>query len=154
MYNDASKMSICDSASIYASGKGINCGRVVLHSDLNNFFASVECAQNPELRSYPVAVCGDVELRHGIILAKNEKAKLYGIKTGEPLFEAFRKCPGLKIVQAHYDLYMRYSRAARRIYLRYTDRVEPFGMDEAWLELTGCKKIFFLSRQNIYVAIF
>ena len=138
MYQGASKMSICNKAGRYADGKGVNCGRVVLHSDLNNFFASVECAQNPELRPFAVAVCGDTSKRHGIILAKNEKAKLYGIKTGEPLFEAFKKCPNLKTVQAHYDLYMRYSRAARRIYLRYTDKVEPFGMDEAWLELTGC----------------
>lgn len=121
-----------------------NYGRVVLHVDLNNFFASVECAnsEDKEINSKPLAVCGDQSKRHGIILAKNEKAKLYGVKTGETIVEARKKCPTLITAPAHYSLYMRYSRAARQIYLRYTDRVEPFGMDEAWLELTGNKGIF------------
>lgn len=120
-----------------------NCGRVVLHVDLNNFFASVECANSndPDIYSKPLAVCGDLEKRHGIVLAKNEKAKLYGIKTGETISEAKKKCPSLVTATAKYQLYMRYSKAARAIYLRYTDRVEPFGMDEAWLELTGKKGI-------------
>ncbi|MBR5528000.1 MAG: DNA polymerase IV [Clostridia bacterium] len=123
----------------YTSNHGINRGRVVLHADLNNFFASVECANSPDrsIFSKPVAVCGNIEMRHGIILAKNEKAKLYGVKTGEKISDAKKKCPSLILMGAHYDLYMRYSRAARKIYQRYTDRVEPFGMDEAWLELTG-----------------
>ncbi len=131
-------------ANIYPTGRGINAGRIVLHADLNNFFASVECANSTDrsLFSKPVAVCGDIEQRHGIILAKNEKAKLYGVKTGEKISDATKKCPNLTLVKAHYDLYMRYSRAARKIYLRYTDRVEPFGMDEAWLELTGNSGIF------------
>ncbi len=139
--NNMSKNSICAQRPEYACGGGINAGRVVLHSDLNNFFASVECANSPELRGRAVAVCGDTSKRHGIILAKNEKAKLYGIKTGEPVSQAMKKCPKLVTVPAHYPLYMRYSRAARQIYLRYTDRVEPFGMDEAWLELTGCNGV-------------
>lgn len=128
----------------YSTGMGINCGRVVLHVDLNNFFASVECANSddPTLKQKPVAVCGDAENRHGIILAKNEIAKLYGVKTAETINDAKKKCPQLVLLSAHYELYMRYSRAARQIYLRYTDRVEPFGMDEAWLELTGCPDVY------------
>ncbi len=125
----------------YMRGIGQNRGRVVLHCDLNCFFASVECSEDPSLREHPVAVCGDPDMRHGIILAKNEIAKKYGVSTGEPIFSAKKKCPSLVTVRAHYDLYMRYSRAARKIYLRYTDRVEPFGMDEAWLELSGGKNI-------------
>lgn len=129
--------------SLYSSGLGSNSGRIVLHSDLNNFFASVECSNSgdPEIFKKPVAVCGDREARHGIILAKNEKAKLYGIKTGEPINSAIKKCPTLLLFDAHYDMYMRYSRAARAIYREYSDRVEPFGMDEAWIELTGCPGI-------------
>ena len=127
----------------YSSGRGINAGRVVLHADLNNFFASVECANSPDrsLLQKPVAVCGSRELRHGIVLAKNEKAKFYGVKTGETISDALKKCPSLVILSAHYDLYMQYSRAARDIYLRYTDRVEPFGMDEAWIELSDCREV-------------
>ena len=127
----------------YSDGCGKNSGRIVLHADLNNFFASVECANSPDktLLTKPVAVCGSAELRHGIVLAKNEKAKFYGIQTGESIPDALKKCPSLVILPAHYDLYMRYSRAAREIYLRYTDRVEPFGMDEAWIELSDCRDI-------------
>lgn len=127
----------------YALGNGVNRGRIVLHADLNNFFASVECAESgdPEMWKKPIAVCGDAALRHGIVLAKNEKAKLYGVKTGETVSDAMRKCPSLSLVKARHDLYLRYSRAARRIYLRYTDRVEPFGIDEAWLELTECRDV-------------
>ena len=127
----------------YIVGRSKNNGRIVLHADLNNFFASVECANSPDksLFSKPVAVCGSAELRHGIVLAKNEKAKFYGIKTGESIPDALKKCPRLIILPAHYDLYMRYSRAAREIYLRYTDLVEPFGMDEAWIELSDCRDV-------------
>ena len=121
----------------YADGCGPNAGRIVLHADLNNFFASVECLDHPSYAARPMAVCGDPEKRHGIILAKNELAKRYGIITGEPIFRAKRKCPNLLTVPAHYDRYLFFSRGVREIYRRYTDRVEPFGMDEAWLELTG-----------------
>lgn len=127
----------------YLRGIGNNRGRIVLHADLNNFFASVECANSPDktLFQKPVAVCGSVELRHGIVLAKNEKAKYYGIQTGESIPDALKKCPSLIILPPHYDLYMNYSRAAREIYLRYTDKVEPFGMDEAWIELSDCRDV-------------
>ncbi|MDO4357686.1 MAG: DNA polymerase IV, partial [Clostridia bacterium] len=113
--------------------------RTVLHSDLNNFYASVECAMNPELRQYPIAVCGDPEARHGIVLAKSEAAKRCGVKTGEPIWQARQKCGNLKVVPPHFSEYIRFSQAVREIYLDYTDQVEPFGLDEAWLDVTGSR---------------
>ena len=111
--------------------------RVILHSDCNNFFASVECLLHPELREKCVAVGGSEEARHGIILAKNEAAKKFGVKTAEPLWQARNKCPDLVIVPPHFSDYVRFSKATREIYCDFTDRVEPFGMDEAWLDVTG-----------------
>lgn len=116
--------------------------RVILHSDMNNFYASVECMLNPELKAYPIAVCGDVEERHGIVLAKNDKAKRMGVSTGETVWQAKQKCPGLIIVPPHFDEYMKYSRKARGIYGRYTDEIEPFGMDECWLDVSRSTVIF------------
>ena len=121
----------------YIRGRGVNNGRIVLHSDLNNFFASVECKKRPELNEYPVAVCGRREDRHGILLAKNEKAKKAGVKTAEAIWQAKNKCPHLVIVPPDYDEYVRYSAIVKKIYSDYSDRVEGFGMDEAWIELTG-----------------
>lgn len=111
--------------------------RTILHCDMNNFFASVECMLDPTLKGRPIAVCGNVEERHGIILAKNELAKKHGVKTAEPLWQARQKCPDLLAVPPHYDEYVKMSRLAREIYGRYTDLVEPFGMDECWLDLTA-----------------
>ena len=111
--------------------------RIILHSDCNSFYASVECLHRPEIRDKPVAVGGDVEQRHGIILAKNEYAKKYGIKTGEALWQAQQKCPGLVIVPPRFALYQRFSKLCHKIYLDYTDRVEPFGLDECWLDITA-----------------
>ena len=111
--------------------------RVILHSDCNSFYASVECLYRPEIRDRPVAVGGDVEHRHGIILAKNQLAKRYQIRTGEALWQAKQKCPDLIIVPPNYALYMRFSRMARKIYLDYSDSVEPFGLDECWVDVTG-----------------
>ena len=111
--------------------------RVILHSDLNNFYASVACLYDPSIRSLPVAVCGDPSLRHGIVLAKNGPAKATGIKTGEAVWQARQKCPGLVVVPPDYRLYIRYAHAVRRIYGDYTDQVEPFGLDEAWLDVGG-----------------
>lgn len=125
----------------YVNKQGINEGRIVLHSDLNNFFAGVECKKRPELSSFPVAVCGNKADRHGIVLAKNELAKRSGVKTAEPIWQAKHKCPDLIIVPPDYDEYVRYSRIVKEIYYQYTDLVEGFGMDEAWLELTGDTKI-------------
>ncbi|HEX2938611.1 MAG TPA: DNA polymerase IV [Ruminiclostridium sp.] len=111
--------------------------RVILHCDMNSFYASIECLYHPELRDKPVAVCGDAEQRHGIILTKNQIAKKFGVSTGEAIWQAKRKCPELVTLNARYDLYMRFSKAARKIYERYTDRVESFGLDECWLDISG-----------------
>ncbi len=112
--------------------------RIILHADLNHFYAAVECRDNPKLREVPMAVGGDEKKRHGIVLAKNELARSYGIKTGEALWHARRKCPEITIVPPHFDKYERASLDAREIYGRYTDRVEPFGADECWLDMSGC----------------
>ncbi|HCM24727.1 MAG TPA: DNA polymerase IV [Ruminococcaceae bacterium] len=115
--------------------------RVILHSDCNSFYASVECLYHPEIRNKPVAVGDEPEHRHGIILTKNQIAKKYGIKTGEPLWKAKQRCPDLVIVPPNYPLYQHFSQMARKIYLEYTDRVEPFGIDESWLDVTGSTKL-------------
>lgn len=116
--------------------------RIILHSDCNSFYASVECFLHPELRDKPVAVCGDPESRHGIILAKNELAKCFGVSTGEPIWQAQKKCPGLVTVKAQFDHYIDFSKRVRDIYSDYTDMIEPFGLDEAWLDITGSTKLF------------
>ena len=116
--------------------------RIVLHCDLNNFFASVECYLDPSLKEKNVAVCGSVEERHGIVLAKNESAKSYGVKTGEAIWEAKLKCPDLVCVSPHYDKYVEFSRKVKSIYDEYTDMVEPFGIDECWLDITGSTTLF------------
>ncbi len=121
--------------------------RHILHCDLNAFFASVEEVRNCELRKYPVAVCGNPENRHGIILAKNEKAKAFGVKTAETIWQAQKKCPGLILVSPHYKDYAKYSRIVNEIYLRYTDLVEPFGIDESWLDVTGSAHLFGTPRE-------
>lgn len=114
--------------------------RVILHSDCNSFYAAVECLHRPKIRNKPVAVGGDVEQRHGIILAKNELAKKYHIQTGEALWQAKQKCPDLIIVPPNFPLYLRFSRLAQKIYLDYTNQVEPYGLDECWLDVTGSRK--------------
>mgnify|MGYP004701166157 CR=1 FL=1 len=116
--------------------------RVILHCDLNSFYASVECLYNPSLRNVPMAVGGDIEKRHGIILAKNQPAKKYDIKTGEAIWQAVAKCPGLIVVPPRFSLYMRFSQKVRDIFSRYTDRIESFGIDEAWLDVTGSVHLF------------
>ncbi len=116
--------------------------RIILHCDLNNFFASVSLLFNPTLKGLPVAVCGDKENRHGIVLAKNEIAKGFGVKTAEAIFEAKAKCPELITIPPDYEKYREYSLKAREIYERYTDMVEPFGIDECWLDVTGSTLLF------------
>ncbi len=133
-------------AHLYAEHRGVNEGRIVLHSDLNNFFASVECKRRPELSGFPVAVCGSIKDRHGIVLAKNMKAKVCGVKTGQPICKAKQLCPNLMVVEPDYNEYMYYSGMVRGIYSQYSDMVEPFGLDEAWIEITGDKHIKTLSR--------
>ena len=100
--------------------------RCILHCDMNNFYASVECMLDMSLRGHPVAVGGDVENRHGIILAKNYEAKKYGVSTGEALWQAKQKCRNLIIVPPHYEQYLKYSKLAREIYADYTDQIEPY----------------------------
>ena len=116
--------------------------RVILHSDMNNFYASVECMLDPSLRGKPVAVCGSTSERHGIVLAKNYAAKAYGIQTGEVTWQAQQKCKDLIVVPPHYEQYIKYSKLAREIYARYTDLIEPFGMDECWLDVSGSTELF------------
>lgn len=116
--------------------------RTILHCDCNGFFASVECALNPDLKNVPMAVGGSVEARHGIILAKNELAKKYNIQTAETIYSARKKCPSLVIVPPHHDLYEEYSEKVNQIYYQYTDLVERFGIDESWLDVTGSKNLF------------
>ncbi len=116
--------------------------RVILHSDCNGFFASVECLYNPEIRQKPVAVCGSADKRHGIVLAKNEIAKKYKIQTGEAIWQATKKCPDLVIAEPHYDRYIQFSQMASRIYKDYTDMIEPFGLDESWLDVTASVESF------------
>lgn len=116
--------------------------RVIFHCDCNSFFASVELLSRPELQNVPVAVCGDPESRHGIILAKNEAAKKYHIQTAETIYSALRKCPQLVLLPSHHELYRRYSRTVNAIYARFSDRVEPFSIDESWLDMTHTWQLF------------
>lgn len=116
--------------------------KVILHSDLNSFYASVECMRNPEIRDKPVAVGGSVEQRHGIILTKNLIAKGYGIKTGEAIWQARQKCPDLVVLPPDYKTYIYFSGEARKIYSYYTDFIESFGIDECWLDVTESCKLF------------
>lgn len=116
--------------------------RTILHADCNGFYASVECVRNPHLRRVPMAVCGSPEERHGIILAKNELAKACGVATAETVWQAQRKCPELVLVPPHHDLYEAYSKQVNAIYAQFTDLVEPFGIDESWLDVTGSRRLF------------
>lgn len=116
--------------------------RVILHCDLNCFYASVELLSHPDLREFPVAVCGDPSSRHGIILAKNEQAKCCGVRTAETIWQAKKKCPALVLLPPHHDRYRVYSKKVNAIYEQYTDLVEPFGIDESWLDVTGSLHLF------------
>ena len=116
--------------------------RIILHCDLNCFYASVELLSHPDLRDVPMAVCGDPQSRHGIILAKNEPAKKFGVQTAETIWQAKKKCPDLVLLPPHHDLYREYSRKVNAIYDEYTDLVEPFGIDESWLDVTHTLHLF------------
>lgn len=116
--------------------------RTILHCDMNGFFASVELLSRPDLTQVPMAVSGSPENRHGIILAKNEIAKKYGVVTAETIWSAKRKCPDLILVPPHHDLYKKYSNRINEIYYRFTDMVEPFSIDESWLDVTASLKLF------------
>lgn len=116
--------------------------RTILHCDCNGFYASVECVLDPKLKNVPMAVGGDRESRHGIILAKNELAKKYNIQTAETIYQALKKCPDLIIVPPHHSIYREYSEQINSIYRRYTDLVEPFSIDESWLDVTESHMLF------------
>ena len=116
--------------------------RVILHCDLNCFYASVELLSRPDLRDFPMAVCGDPSSRHGIILAKNEPAKRFGVQTAETIWQAKKKCPDLVLLPPHHELYREYSKRVNAIYDQYTDLVEPFGIDESWLDVTHTLHLF------------
>ena len=116
--------------------------KIIFHIDMNNFYASVECLLNPSLKNYAVAVAGDPNKRTGIILAKNYLAKVYGVKTGEAIWEAKQKCPTLICVAPSFEKYEEYSKRAHVIYYQYTDLIEPFGIDECWLDVTHSLKLF------------
>ena len=116
--------------------------RTVLHCDMNNFYASVEMLLHPELRGKPVAVAGDPQARHGIVLAKSYEAKRRGVKTGNALWMARQLCPDIIFVPPHFDEYLKFSRLAQEIYMDYTDQVESFGLDECWLDVTGSTDLF------------
>ena len=116
--------------------------KVILHCDLNNFYASVEQKMHPEYDGMPLAVCGNPEVRHGIVLAKNMLAKAAGVATGEAIWISRKKCPGIVFVPPHYDEYVRYSKEVFGIYTEFTDRVESFGLDECWLDVYGSERLF------------
>lgn len=116
--------------------------RIILHCDLNNFYASVACKAHPEFKSLPLAVCGDAEARHGVVLAKNEIAKSFGVRTGEPIWQAKQKCANMVVTGTDFESYKYYSKKAQEIYARYTDQIEPFGIDECWLDITGSRRLF------------
>lgn len=116
--------------------------RTIFHCDLNSYFASVEIMLNPKLKGKPVAVCGNPEDRHGIVLAESLQAKLCGVSTGEVIWQAKAKCPDLIIVEPHYEQYIKYSCFANIVYSRYTDTIERFGIDEAWLDVTSSMRLF------------
>ncbi|MGO1580150.1 MAG: DNA polymerase Y family protein [Peptoniphilaceae bacterium] len=116
--------------------------RVILHADMNNCYASIETKLNPKLKGIPLAVCGRREDRHGIVLAKSQEAKVLGVKTGEAIWQAQLKCPNLLIVPPNYDEYLKHSRWARDIYYDYSNQVEPYGIDECWLDVSGSLHLF------------
>ena len=116
--------------------------RVIFHADCNSFYASVELLKHPELRGKPVAVSGSEDSRHGIILAKNDAAKKFNVQTAETVWQARRKCPALILLPPHHAEYSRYYRIINDIYAEYTDRVQPFGIDESWLDMTGSWQLF------------
>ncbi|MEG1755795.1 MAG: DNA polymerase IV [Clostridia bacterium] len=125
----------------------MNTNRTILHCDCNAYFASVESIARPELKAVPMAVCGDPKSRHGVILAKNELAKGYGIVTAETVWQALKKCPVLTLVPPHHDLYEVYCQKINAIYNQYTDQVEMFSVDESWLDVTGSLHLFGTGRE-------
>ena len=123
--------------------------RKILHIDMNNCYASITTLHHPKLRGKPLAIGGDVEARHGIILAKNYEAKPFGIQVGMAIWEAKQKCPGLIVVPPEYDKYLRFSQMMREIISEYSDQIEPFGLDELWTDVTGSLSLFADSAEKL-----
>lgn len=140
--NCVNALKIANTQHIITNGGNTMSNRWIVHSDINHCYAQIEEMKFPQLRKVPMAVGGNEESRHGIILAKNDLAKEYNIKTGESLREALKKCPELVIINPNYDEYMYYTEQVKDIYREYTDKVESFGLDEAWIDLTGSEKLF------------
>lgn len=111
--------------------------RIILHSDANSYYASVECLYTPALRGKAIAVCGSVDDRHGIVLAKSEAAKRNGVETGMAIWQAKQTCPQLECIPPDYELYMYFSQKLKALYASYTNQVEPFGLDECWLDISA-----------------
>lgn len=116
--------------------------RIIVHSDLNNFYAGVECKLNSKLVGKPIAVCGNKEDRHGIVLAKSEEAKEFGVQTGDTIWQAKEKCPDIIIVNPNFPKYIEYSQIVRNIYARFTEFVESYGIDECWLDISTSTLLF------------
>lgn len=116
--------------------------RIILHSDLNNFYATAAMTRDESLRGLPIAVAGDTEMRHGIVLAKSYEAKRFGVATGDTLWQAKLKCPDIRFIPPDFELYCSLAAKVRAIYHSYTDMVESFGMDECWLDVTGSRRLF------------
>ena len=110
--------------------------RIIFHADCNNFFASCECLERPELKNVPMAVAGDPEVRVGVVMAKNEIAKRYGVKTTDTVYQAKKKCPGIVFVPPRHHLFSEVSKRVNAIYLDYTEYVEPASIDESYLDMT------------------
>ncbi len=127
--------------------------REILHCDLNNYYASVEMLYYPEMRHVPMAVGGDIKSRHGIILAKNELAKACHVQTAEPIWQAKQKCPNLQMVPPHFERYQYYSKKVEDIYRCYTDQIEPFSIDECWLDVTQSRHLFASSGEELAYQI-
>ena len=111
--------------------------RTILHCDCNSYFASVEAMLDPSLKGIPLAVAGDPKSRHGVVVAASQEAKKFGVRTTDTVYAAKKKCPELVVVVPHHGRYSEVSEMINRIYLEYTDLVEPFSVDESFLDLTG-----------------
>lgn len=127
--------------------------RAILHIDINSCYAQIECQDNPQLRNKPVVVGGNEKDRHGIVLAKNQIAKEYGIPTACTLREARNLCPSLTVVPPHFDKYKRVSKATRKIYYQYSSQVEPFSIDEAWIDITNSLECLGKSAEEVAFSV-
>ena len=119
--------------------------RIIFHCDCNNFYASCECLEHPELKDVPLAVAGDPANRTGIVVAKNEIAKRYGVRTTDTVWAARKKCPDIVFVPPHRKLYAEISARVNAVYRQYTDFVEPASIDESYLDMTSAMAAFSLS---------